>query len=489
MNLAENVCNIVLFGGLGDLAQRKLFPALYQLDCANLLSPDTLIYGLARDTSGKKALDVTEQNLRNYTADDELSEKKLSEFLEKLRFLSFDFNDHEEYSKLSTELDINANADRLFYFSTPASIYGTICEGLSAGGCLNSSSRVVLEKPIGHSFDSSLTVNSEVAKYFDESQIYRIDHYLGKETVQNLIALRFANNLFGSQWNQNFISYIEITIAEKVGIEGRWGYFDKYGQLRDMLQNHLLQLLCLVAMDPPSDLSSDAIRNEKVKVLKALRPITEEMLDSHLVHGQYMEGYIDGDPVPGYLEEDGANTESSTETFIALKAEVENWRWAGVPFYLRTGKRMPEKLTQITVHFRQQPHYIFDPEQRSLAENALMIKVQPDEGISLQVLSKEQGLNSGMKLRKAPLHLSFSDAFSMDRVPDAYERLLLEAINANQNLFVRSDEIEYAWKWCDQIISHLENRVPPMPYPAGCWGPEKIYYMIEADKKRWHEQP
>lgn len=488
MNLAENVCNIVLFGGLGDLAQRKLFPALYQLECAKLLSSDTLIYGIARDTSQNKAVELTEKNLRTYIPEKELSENNLSAFLEKIHFLSFDFNDHTAYTQLRSELDRDIEAERLFYFSTPASIYGAICKGLDSGKCLNASSRVVLEKPIGHSLESSLDINQEVAKYFDESQIYRIDHYLGKETVQNLIALRFANNLFGSQWNQNFISYIEITIAEKVGIEGRWGYFDKYGQLRDMLQNHLLQLLCLVAMDPPSDLSSDAIRNEKVKVLKALRPITEEMLDSHLVHGQYVDGYIDGKPVPGYLEEKGANTESSTETFIALKTEVQNWRWAGVPFYLRTGKRMPEKLTQITVHFRQQPHYIFDPEQRSLAENALMIKVQPDEGISLQVLSKEQGLNSGMKLRKAPLHLSFSDAFSMDRVPDAYERLLLEAIKANQNLFVRSDEIEHAWKWCDQIISHLENRVTPMPYPAGCWGPETIYKMIEADNRRWHEQ-
>lgn len=488
MNLAEQACNIVFFGAMGDLTQRKLLPALYQLDSANLLPQGTRIFGLARETSHESSIAKTEENLRRFIPEEELTDNQVCSFLEKIQFLSFDFGDPNGYRELCDILDQNTESVRLFYYSTPASIYGLISKHLDSSGCLKPDSRVVLEKPIGHSFESSLEVNSAVGEFFDESQIYRIDHYLGKETVQNLIALRFANNLFGSQWNQNFISHIEITVAEKVGIEGRWGYFDKYGQLRDMLQNHLLQLLCLVAMDPPSDLSADAIRNEKVKVLKALRPITEEMLDSHLVHGQYTEGYIDGNPVPGYLEEKGANTKSATETFIAIKAEVENWRWAGVPFYLRTGKRMPEKLTQITVHFRQQPHYIFDPEQRSLAENALMIKVQPDEGIALQVLSKEQGLNSGMKLRKAPLHLSFSDAFSMDRVPDAYERLLLEAIKGNQNLFVRSDEIEHAWKWCDQIISHLENRVPPMPYPAGCWGPETIYKMIEADKRHWHEQ-
>ncbi len=488
MNLAEQACNIVFFGAMGDLTQRKLLPALYQLDSANLLPEDSQIFGLARDTSHEKAITKTEENLRKFIPEAEQSTSQLASFLDKIKFISFDFGDKNGYIELCGQLDQNPDSIRLFYYSTPASIYGQISENLDASGCLTPDSRVVLEKPIGHSFESSLEVNSAVAKHFDESQIYRIDHYLGKETVQNLIALRFANNLFGSQWNQNFISHIEITVAEKVGIEGRWGYFDKYGQLRDMLQNHLLQLLCLVAMDPPSDLSADAIRNEKVKVLKTLKTITDEMVDTHLVHGQYSAGAIGGQAVPGYLEEDGANTESSTETFVAIKAEVQNWRWAGVPFYIRTGKRMPEKLTQITVHFRQQPHYIFDPEQRALAENTLSIKVQPDEGISLQILSKDQGLNSGMKLQKAPLHLSFSDAFSMERVPDAYERLLLEAIKGNQNLFVRSDEIEHAWKWCDQIISHLEKMETPLAYPAGSWGPEKSYDMIAADKRQWHEQ-
>ncbi|MFY0677577.1 MAG: glucose-6-phosphate dehydrogenase [Neptuniibacter sp.] len=488
MNLAESACNIVFFGAMGDLTQRKLFPALYQLDQARLLPEDSRIFGLARDTTHEEAIAQSEANLRKFLPDNEFTEDELKAFLNKIQFLSFDFFAEEGYQTLSSLLDQHPDNVRLFYYSTPASIYGAISAGLDASGCLSPTSRVVLEKPIGHSLESSLEVNSEVAKYFDESQIYRIDHYLGKETVQNLIAMRFANNLFGSQWNQNFISHVEITVAEKVGIEGRWGYFDKYGQLRDMLQNHLLQILCLVAMDPPSDLSADAIRNEKVKVLKALRPITSEILDTHIVHGQYSAGEIDGNPVPGYLEEEGANTESSTESFVAIKAEIQNWRWAGVPFYMRTGKRMPEKLTQITVHFRQQPHYIFDPQQRSIAENTLTMKLQPDEGISLQILSKDQGLQSGMKLRKAPLQLSFSDAFSMDRVPDAYERLLLEAVNGNQNLFVRSDEIEHAWKWCDQIISLLDTSSSPLPYPAGSWGPEKSYEMIAADKRHWHEQ-
>ena len=249
------------------------------------------------------------------------------------------------------------------YLSVAARIYGDICRNLQSSNSLDDDTRVIVEKPIGYDLASSEQINDAIGAVFPESRIYRIDHYLGKETVQNLIALRFANPLFGTQWNQNHISHVEITVAEKVGIEGRWGYFDDAGQLRDMVQNHLLQLLCLIAMDPPSNLDADAIRDEKVKVLKALKPFTGEALGRDVVRGQYIAGTSDGQPVPGYLDEEGANTQSQTETFVAMKTEVANWRWAGVPFYLRTGKRMPEKLSQIVIHFRQQPHYIFDPDQ------------------------------------------------------------------------------------------------------------------------------
>ncbi|GGO85696.1 glucose-6-phosphate 1-dehydrogenase [Marinobacterium nitratireducens] len=487
MSIADTSCDILFFGALGDLTQRKLLPALYQLERANLLSPETRIIGLARDSEPTESLTRSEANLRRFVAEAEIDSAALQRFLGRLQFLDIDFGVAEDYRALRSLLDQRPGSTRIFYYSTAASIYGMISAHLDAAGCIDEHTRVVLEKPIGHSLESSHEVNAAVAQYYDEAQIYRIDHYLGKETVQNLIALRFANNLFGNQWNQNHISHVEITVAEKVGIEGRWDYFDKYGQLRDMVQNHLLQLLCLVAMDPPSDLSADAIRDEKVKVLKALRPITDDIRTSHLIRGQYSAGQIGGETVPGYLEEPDANTSSNTESFVAIKAEIRNWRWAGVPFYLRTGKRMPEKLSQITIHFRQQPHYIFDPEQRKLAENQLTIKLQPDEGISLQIITKDQGLDKGMQLRAAPLQLSFSQAFEMSRVPDAYERLLLEVIKGNQYLFVRRDEIENAWKWCDQILEHWQDGDKPLPYAAGSWGPEASDAMLAADGRAWHE--
>ncbi|WP_250135298.1 glucose-6-phosphate dehydrogenase, partial [Pseudomonas aeruginosa] len=360
------------------------------------------------------------------------------------------------------------------------------CENLAAAG-LAERTRVVLEKPIGHDLESSREVNEAVARFFPESRIYRIDHYLGKETVQNLIALRFANSLFETQWNQNHISHVEITVAEKVGIEGRWGYFDQAGQLRDMVQNHLLQLLCLIAMDPPSDLSADSIRDEKVKVLRALEPIPAEQLASRVVRGQYTAGFSDGKAVPGYLEEEHANRDSDAETFVALRVDIRNWRWSGVPFYLRTGKRMPQKLSQIVIHFKEPPHYIFAPEQRSLISNRLIIRLQPDEGISLQVMTKDQGLGKGMQLRTGPLQLSFSETYHAARIPDAYERLLLEVTQGNQYLFVRKDEVEFAWKWCDQLIAGWERlSEAPKPYPAGSWGPVASVALVARDGRSWY---
>ncbi|HAC27529.1 MAG TPA: glucose-6-phosphate dehydrogenase, partial [Marinobacter hydrocarbonoclasticus] len=323
---------------------------------------------------------------------------------------------------------------------------------------------------------------------YHENQLFRIDHYLGKETVQNLIALRFANNLFASQWDQNHISHVEITVAESVGIEGRWGYFDQAGQIRDMIQNHLLQLLCLIAMDPPADLSADSIRDEKVKVLKALKRITPDMMDRYVVRGQYTAGTSNGKPVPGYLEEEDANKGSATETFVALKAEIDNWRWSGVPFYIRTGKRLPEKLSQIIIHFKPAPHYIFDPDQKHLANNKLIIRLQPDEGMALKILTKDQGLDKGMRLRQGPLELTFSETFEAERIPDAYERLLWEVMKGNQYLFVRRDEVEYAWRWVDEIIANWrDSGEPPKRYAAGTWGPVASIAMITRDGRSWYE--
>ena len=357
--ITVDATTFALFGALGDLALRKLFPSLYQLDRAGLLHADTRMLALARDAGEPGThLDRIEQAVRRYVPNTQLDEEVLQRFLGRLDYLKVDFRRAEDYQALAER--VPAEMPLIAYFATPAAVYGAICEHLAGVG-LAERTRVVLEKPIGHDLESSRVINDAVAQYFPESRIYRIDHYLGKETVQNLIALRFANSLFETQWNQHHISHVEITVAETVGIEGRWGYFDQAGQLRDMIQNHLLQLLCLIAMDPPSDLTADSIRDEKVKVLKALAPIAPEKLSQQVVRGQYVAGTVGGKAVPGYLEEENSNAESSTETFVALRAEICNWRWSGVPFYLRTGKRMPQKLSQIVIHFKPPPHYIFAP--------------------------------------------------------------------------------------------------------------------------------
>lgn len=386
-SITVDPCNFALFGALGDLALRKLFPALYHLDGAGLLHEDTRIIALAREAGTEQQhLAFIAAELRRYVGK-ELDEAVAERFLARLSYLHVDFLKTEDYAALA---DIAGNSQRMIaYFATPAAVYGAICENLAKVG-LAENTRVVLEKPIGSDLESSRKVNDAVAQFFPENRTYRIDHYLGKETVQNLIALRFANSLFETQWNQNYISHVEITVAEKVGIEGRWGYFDKAGQLRDMIQNHLLQLLCLIAMDPPADLSADSIRDEKVKVLKALAPISPEGLTTQVVRGQYIAGHSEGKSVPGYLEEPNSNTQSDTETFVALRADIRNWRWAGVPFYLRTGKRMPQKLSQIVIHFKEPSHYIFAPEQRLQISNKLIIRLQPDEGISLRVMTRSR---------------------------------------------------------------------------------------------------
>ncbi|MES2821926.1 MAG: glucose-6-phosphate dehydrogenase [Pseudomonadota bacterium] len=475
----------VLFGALGDLALRKLFPALYQLDRAGLLHGDTRIVALAREPGEThQQLALIEEGLRRHVPAADIEAAVLERFQARLSYLRMDFLSAPDYAALAET--VVGSRSLIAYFATPASVYGGICENLAAIGLVEQT-RVVLEKPIGHDLASSRQINDAVARYFPESRIYRIDHYLGKETVQNLIALRFANSLFETQWNQNHISHVEITVAEQVGIEGRWGYFDQAGQLRDMIQNHLLQLLCLIAMDPPSDLSADSIRDEKVKVLKALAPITTEQFARQVVRGQYAAGSNEGKPVPGYLEEDNANPHSNTETFVALRADIRNWRWSGVPFYLRTGKRMAQKLSQIVIHFKESSHYIFAPEQRPLVSNRLIIRLQPDEGISLQVMTKEQGLDKGMHLRSVPLQLNFSETYSRARIPDAYERLLLEVLQGNQYLFVRKDEVEHAWLWCDQLIAGwTQLGDAPKPYTAGSWGPMAAMALITRDGRSWY---
>jgi len=479
--------DIIIFGALGDLSQRKLIPSLYDLEKDHLLPAGSRVICLAREsTDNTKYRETASKNLALHVEQDRFEQETLNRLLERIEYIKLDFSTAEHYQELSAKLNEKRTQQRLYYYATAAVFFGTISEQLSAHNCITPQCRVVLEKPLGFDRESSSTINNEVGQYFSEQQIYRIDHYLGKETVQNLLALRFANPIFGTQWNQNNISHVEITIAESVGIEGRWSYFDKAGQMRDMVQNHLLQLLALVAMDPPDDLSADSIRDQKVKVLKQLKTISLSEQKEHVVCGQYDSGNNDKELLPGYNKEEGAQGISNTETFVAIRADIENWRWAGVPFYLRTGKRLKTKLTQIIVHFKEQPHFIFDPAQRSIAHNKLILSLQPNEGVSLQVQTKSPGINNDIQIQPTVLDLNFNTEFKGTRTPHAYERLLFEVIKGNQYLFVRRDEIEHAWTWCDNIMQHWSNTEHVLhKYPAGSWGPTEAEFILRKDNKSW----
>ncbi|MBY5991671.1 glucose-6-phosphate dehydrogenase [Ferrimonas balearica] len=483
---AMKPCDFVLFGTKGDLARRKLLPSLYQLDKAGLLHPDTRVIGVARQ---EKSLDeyraLVNEALTTFVKE-ALCDTTLARFVARLSYVGLDFVDAAGYQALKEA--VKADHVMVNYFATPPAIYGDICSGLHAAELIEPDTRVVLEKPIGHDLGSSRVINDQVAAYFDESQIYRIDHYLGKETVQNLVALRFANSLFASKWDNRTIDHVQITVAEEVGIEGRWDYFDKAGQMRDMIQNHLLQVLALVAMDPPVNLNADSIRDEKVKVIKSLRPINQENIYENTVRGQYTAGFLKGQPVPGYLEEEGANLDSNTETFAALRVDIDNWRWAGVPFYLRTGKRMPFKHSEIVVHFKNPPHNLYRDSYRQLPPNKLTIRLQPHEGVEIQMMNKVPGLDQTQRLQTTKLDLSFSDTFKNQRIADAYERLLLECMLGNQALFVRRDEVEQAWTWCDSILdAWSRSNEKPKSYPAGTWGPVASVALITRDGRSWEE--
>ena len=481
-------CDFVLFGTMGDLSRRKLLPSLYQLEKAELIHPDTTIIGVARQEMSKEDyISEVKANIEKF-GEKKLCEETWARFSERLQYIQIDMKNIDSYQQLDTAVD----PDRVMvcYLATPPAIYGDICRGLHGCNIIDSSVRVVLEKPIGHDLGSSKVINDEVSEYFNESQIYRIDHYLGKETVLNLIALRFANSIFATNWDHNCIDHVQISVAESVGIEGRWGYFDDAGQMRDMVQNHLLQILSLVAMEPPATLDADSIRDEKLKVLKALRRIDASNVNDTTVRGQYTAGFVKGNEVPGYLEEEDANTRSKTETFVAIKAEIDNWRWAGVPFYLRTGKRMPTKVSEVVIYFKRQPHNLFGDSFNSLPPNKLVIRLQPDEGVEITVMNKVPGLTSSgsMDLQKSKLDLSFSEAFSEERIPDAYEKLLLEVMLGNQALFVRRDEVEHAWKWVDSILEAWKHSAePPEPYQAGTWGPVASIGLLARENRSWYE--
>ncbi len=476
--------DFVVFGGTGDLSERKLLPALFQRQKAGQFSEPTRIIGASRTKmTDKQFRDFASKAIADHVAKADVDEAELAKFLKRLSYVPVDAMSGDGFEKLKDGIG-DSEAVRVFYLAVAPALFDDIASNLSKHGLVSQKARIVVEKPIGRSLSSAQELNDAIGKVFDEHQIFRIDHYLGKETVQNLMALRFGNAMFEPLWNSAHIDHVQITVAETVGLEDRVSYYDKAGALRDMVQNHMLQLLCLVAMEPPASLDADAVRDEKLKVLRALKRVNGQEAPKTTVRGQYKAGASAGGAVKAYTEELGAA--SDTETFVALKAEVATWRWAHVPFYLRTGKRLAERVSEIVIEFKPIPHSIFGDHAGPIAPNQLVIRLQPNEGVKQFLMIKDPG-PGGMRLRQVSLDMSFAAAFDV-RNPDAYERLIMDVVRGNQTLFMRRDEVEAAWRWIDPIIaSWEENRQATQGYTAGTWGPSSAIALIERDGRTWHE--
>ncbi|HVZ07533.1 glucose-6-phosphate dehydrogenase [Rhodopila sp.] len=480
------VFDCVVFGATGDLTLRKLLPALYYRFRDGQVPDESRIIGAARSPlSDEDFRRRAAHALMEHVDAKDLDAKTRDRFLDRLFYLPIDAAAKDaDWSRFQAMLD--PDRVRVFYFATSPSLYGPITQALGGAGLVTEKSRVVLEKPIGHDLPSALRIIDSVGAVFREDQTFRIDHYLGKETVQNLLALRFANTIFERLWSSDVIDHVQITVAETVGLEGRAGYYDHSGALRDMLQNHMLQLLCLIAMEPPVSLDADRVRDEKLKVLRALKPMDPHDVPTLTVRGQYTQGAIDGQPVPGYLTDLGSDKPSRTESFVALKAEICSWRWANVPFYLRTGKRLPQKVSEIVIQFKALPFSIFPAEAAEWQPNRLIIRLQPEEGMRLGMMTKDPG-PGGMRLSPTALDIRFEKTFG-HRFPDAYERLLMDTVRGDPTLFMRRDEVEAAWTWVEPILEAWAGRPDhPRPYPAGSWGPTSSIALIERDGRTWHE--
>ncbi|ASP21402.1 glucose-6-phosphate 1-dehydrogenase [Antarctobacter heliothermus] len=470
--------DLVIFGATGDLARRKILPGLFRRYCSGQMPEDARILGAARsemDTAGFRQM--VAEAVAEFGGGRHCEDGTLEQFLEIVDYEAVDAMGDGGWEALKGHL--RGGFVRAFYFSVAPSLFGALAERLRSFGLADDDSRVVVEKPFGHDLESAKALNATLRQHFAEDQIYRIDHYLGKETVQNLMAVRFGNMLFEPLWNAQYVDHIQITVAETVDVGGRGGYYDKSGAMRDMVQNHLMQLLCLIAMEPPARFEPDSVRDEKLKVIRALDPVDYH----HIVRGQYAAD----DHQPGYRVH-VENPRSTTESFVAMKCHISNWRWAGTPFYLRTGKKLRGRTSEIAVVFKDAPHSIFDSES-GRHRNVLSIRLQPNEGMTLDVTIKEPG-PGGMRLVDVPLDMSFAEALGpeVEEVPDAYERLIMDVIRGNQTLFMRGDEVEAAWAWTDPIIAGWQSRGEvPKPYDAGTAGPEDALMLMHRDGRRWRE--
>ena len=485
---------LVIFGASGDLTERKLIPSVFNLFCGGFLQENYAIVGVSRsvytDEEYRQKVVFENEHLKNKKA---ATPEKLKAFAELVFYQSVNTKEISAYSALKERLDQldkqkSCANNYIFYLATPPSLYQTIAKGLADSGLNNQEngwSRLIVEKPFGYDLDSAKKLNKDLLSNFVEEQIYRIDHYLGKETVQNMFVTRFANSIFEPLWNRNYIHRIEVTAAEHVGVEKRGGYYDSSGALRDMIQNHLLQLVALVAMEPPVKSDAESIRNEKLKVFESLRPYTESDVKKNVIRGQYSNSTVRGESVDGYREEDDVNTESKTETYVAMKFFIDNWRWAGVPFYIRTGKRMPTRVTEVVIHFKPNHHHLFAHDS-TLAnqQNVLVIRIQPNEGILLKFDMKIPG--AGFNTEQVNMDFKYDELTNV-YVPDAYERLILDCMQGDATLYARGDSTEAAWEFIDPILKAWEadQNIPVYGYPAGTWGPENADNLIEGKNMNW----
>lgn len=488
-------CVVVIFGASGDLTKRKLVPALYSLAQQKLLPAEFAIVGISRPfMSDEEFRARMKEAVGQYGQERGVDEAAWESFAGSLFYMPGEFDDAEAFVRLRERLEQldserGTGGNRLFYLSTAPSFFGLIAGQLGGAGLAQARgktwTRIIVEKPFGHDLESARSLNDELARVFKEDQVYRIDHYLGKETVQNLLVFRFANSIFEPLWNRQYIDHVQITNAEAIGVEGRGAYYEEAGVVRDMIQNHVFQVLSLVAMEPPVSLGANAVRDEKIKAMQAVRPIPSERVDEFAVRGQYGLGFVLGETVPGYRQEPGVNPQSSTETFAAIKLYLDNWRWADVPFYIRSGKRLQKRVTEIAIQFKDVPHRLFTSADAPLEPNVLVIRIQPNEGISLRFGAKLPGQR--MRIRWVNMDFRYGSSFGV-HTPEAYERLLLDCILGDSTLYARRDMTERGWEIVTPILEAWKRAATGFPnYPAGTWGPAAAFELIERDKRRWRK--